>query len=289
MASSALMLPSENGRPPKFYDHATGIQTVRGGQQVGEGFFSSVFNSFYNIIYHFWGLTFAVLGIFTLLSEYGTASGPLEVLLQAILKFISDPDVPIVLKSIASAFAWLLGYMVKYKYVVAYSAILFVPAIVKPSTRNIMFSFLLIFMAFLHYITILQVLLLSLLFYLFVMLRTPAHKFFVLFMALIVFSVGFTEHQSFLSSKLNLLLPADLSKPLTFKPNTFLLPDAQSPSARAKRDENEILRHQVAQLMEKISNMHQEMETMRQAASKPNEATTAAPTVLPRTERHKSS
>ncbi|APG77853.1 hypothetical protein [Xingshan nematode virus 1] len=279
MANSALLLPSENGRPPKFYDHLTGIQTIRGGQQVGEGFFSSVFNSFYNIIYHFWGLLLAIFGVLTLLSEYGTTTGPLEMLLKAIMKFLSDPDVPVVFKSVASALAWLLGYLIKYKYMVAYSAILFVPAIVKPSTRNILFSGLLVFLAFLHYITILQVLLLALLFYLFVMLRTPAHKFFILFLVIMVFGAGFTDRGPVVD-RLNKLVSPDLSRPLSFKPQVVDVNAAAQGTSRVKRHDD-LLADEMLSLSRTVKQIQKDFKDLQRLVLKEFVVTTTPFTPTP--------
>ncbi|APG77856.1 hypothetical protein [Xinzhou nematode virus 1] len=222
MSTQQLLVPSEDNRPPKFYNLNTGIQSIRGGQQVGDGFFASAANSFYNIIYHAWALLFAILALLILLSEYGTSAGPLEILFKALMKFKEDPFAPVILKSIASGILYILGYMITYKMAVGYALLLLVPVMVKPSARNFVFAAVIILLAFMHYITIIQVLILAILFYLFVMLRTPAHKFFIVAMAVAVFGVGITTGPDSIRFNITSYNLETYTKPLSFKPNLEL-------------------------------------------------------------------
>lgn len=274
-SSPNVLLPVDSARgPPKFYNQTTGIQTVRGGQQVGEGFFASVLNSFYNLIYHFWGMVFAILGFSILLSEYGTTSGPLEMILKALMNIINDVHAPVVLRSLATFLAWFFAILVRYKYLMAYVMLLSVPVLVKPSGRNFGFAVVIMALAILHYITFLQVMILALLFYLFVMLRTPAHKFFIVAAVVAVFAVGLSTDHELMNEKLKKFNLHDYDRKLTFEPQR--LPEEifekppPDPAHRSRRHHHGVLHleHEVKDLREAMMAMQRDLEMLVQAVRK---------------------
>lgn len=169
-----------------------GIVTVRGGQVVGESFFSSIFNAFYNIVYHPIALIFAVLAILIILAETDNKHGPIEVLIDLFTR-VKDENPNVFVQRFVPFVIKLLAVVKDYKLVLAYSMLVLVPYIAKPSARNLVLTAIMLAFVLLHTFSHLDIIFMTVLFYLFNMLRAPAHKFIIVLIFVLVFCLGLID------------------------------------------------------------------------------------------------
>ncbi len=180
----------------RVIDADTGIQSIRGSQRVGEGFFESARAAYANLVYHPISLLLLTLGVFILVAELHNTNGPFEMVMEALRTYIADPLHPAWLRNLAAAIIIPLSYMIKYKSMIATVSLIFFTYVSKPSMRNlILASLFILYVIFVKAATVLDVLILSQLFYLFCNLRTPTHKIVivVLFVALFATTIIDTD------------------------------------------------------------------------------------------------
>jgi len=161
----------------RLIDSDTGIQSIRGSQRVGSGFLSSVASAYSNLFYHPVALFILGIAIFILLAELNSHDGPLEIALQALIDYAKDIHHPTWLRNLAVILSNIVAAAIKYKIIIATLALIWFTAICKPSARTIVTAIILTaIVLFFKKFSVLEIFVLSQLFYLFVMLRTPSHK-----------------------------------------------------------------------------------------------------------------
>lgn len=179
---------ANNPSGAKMVDRNTGIQSIRGGQRVGDGFIDSVINAYANLMYHPISLFMLFLGVFIFVAELNNTHGPLELMLAAFTQYMSDPTHPQYLVNLASIMVMILNFLVKYKIYVASMCLLLFTTVSKPSTRTfIVTAFLAIYVLYVKHMTVLEIFIVSQLFFLFCNLRTPSHKLAIAALAGLIF------------------------------------------------------------------------------------------------------
>lgn len=177
-----------NDNAEKMVDSSSGIQTIRGGQRVGEGFISSTIAAYANLVYHPIALTLFIFAIFVFIGEVNNSAGPFEILQAACIRIIADPNYPAPVKQISAIILTIDNFLIAYKSMIAATSLVWFTYATKPSSRNACISAVLsAVVIFTQSFTVLDIFVLSQLFFLFANLRTPAHKYFMLFLFCIIF------------------------------------------------------------------------------------------------------
>lgn len=153
-----------------------GVTIIRGGQTINDSFFSATLSCYSNIVYHpiaMYALAFAVMFV---LSEHHGTDGPLEVIKSKVEEFSNNQNEPDALRKIAQYALIILKHLITYKDKYAILIFLSIAPIAKPSKRNIIFAVMISVTVVLGSFSLLEMFILSQLFYLHVMYRNPTYK-----------------------------------------------------------------------------------------------------------------
>nr|BBQ04464.1 hypothetical protein 3 [Culex pseudovishnui negev-like virus] len=153
-----------------------GVTIIRGGQTINDSFFSATLSCYSNIVYHpiaMYALAFAVMFV---LSEHHGTDGPLEVIKAKVEEFSENKNEPDALRKIAQYALIILKHLITYKDKYAILIFLSIAPIAKPSKRNIIFAVMISVTVVLGSFSLLEMFILSQLFYLHVMYRNPTYK-----------------------------------------------------------------------------------------------------------------
>lgn len=153
-----------------------GVTIIRGGQTINDSFFSATLSCYSNIVYHpiaMYALAFAVMFV---LSEHHGTDGPLEVIKTKVEEFAANVNEPDALRKIAQYALIILKHLITYKDKYAILIFLSIAPIAKPSKRNIIFAVMISVTVVLGSFSLLEMFILSQLFYLHVMYRNPTYK-----------------------------------------------------------------------------------------------------------------
>lgn len=167
---------------------ALGRQSIKGGQTVDSNLFDSIFNSYACLIYHPFALCCLVIGLFIFFAESNGSNGPLEIIAHSLGVAAVDPSYPTFVRGLFNVLFAVFHFLVAYKLVVGKLCLILVTYIAKPSTRNLVFSVIVSFIALFKLFSYLELFVLTQLFFLFSMVRNPRLKlaFIVLFVAIFV-------------------------------------------------------------------------------------------------------
>nr|WOK58432.1 MAG: hypothetical protein [Longquan rodent ribovirus 1]WOK58435.1 MAG: hypothetical protein [Longquan rodent ribovirus 1]WPV62217.1 MAG: hypothetical protein [Wenzhou rodent hepe-like virus 1] len=172
------LAPDRQSGRQRAYDDDTGAQTIRGGQFFNEGILSAIPKAYANLVYHPIALVVLVFSVAVILAASAKVEGPLEYIRDFLHQIIiDDQDYPFVV-NIAHWLLTAVVLMINHKVTIFYCALACVPAIVKPSSRNLVISSLAVvfILVSLRSLTPMGVLVASQIYYLIVMVRSPLHK-----------------------------------------------------------------------------------------------------------------
>lgn len=173
-----------NARPRKEDDY--GVSYMRGSQYVSMSFLDAVVASYSNLVYHpVTLLAFSVL-IFVCLAE--TGDGPLEVFKQYLIAFIKDTSNPAFLINFAQFMLKIDDFLITYKLLAVKIGMIMVPCLSKPSSKTLItgavISSLVVLLPAWGFF---EALVIGQLWYLFLQLRSPYHKIFVVVIGMLLY------------------------------------------------------------------------------------------------------
>lgn len=163
-----------------------GVAYMRGSQYVSMSFLDAVVASYSNLVYHpVTMLAFSIL-IFVCLAESG--DGPLEVFKQYLITFIKDASNPAFLINFANFVLKIDDFLITYKLLAVKIGMVMVPCLSKPSSKTLITG------AILSSLVVLlpawgffEALVIGQLWFLFLQLRSPYHKVFVVLIGALLY------------------------------------------------------------------------------------------------------
>lgn len=168
---------------------AQGVTFVRGGQTVGDSFFTSALAAVANITYHPIALISVAFAVFMFAAEWHQKDGPLEQMLAVLTTVTTENKEKPYVITLAKFVKGLISHTITHKDIYSIVFVLAASPIAKPSTRNIITAvFIFVIMVFAKY-TFIEMFIFSASFYLFVMMRNPLHKLWVFLFVLVFFFV----------------------------------------------------------------------------------------------------
>lgn len=173
-----------NSKPRKEDDF--GIVYMRGSQYLSMSFLDAVVASYSNLVYHPVTMMAFSLLVFVCLAESG--DGPLEVFKTYLIKFIKDTTNPQFLITFANLILKLDDFLITYKLFVVKVGMVMVPCLSKPSSKTfvagVVLSSLVILLPAWGFF---EALVIGQLWYLFLQLRSPYHKIFVVLIGALLY------------------------------------------------------------------------------------------------------
>lgn len=162
----------------------------KSGQRIGEGFISSVVASYTNITYDPLSIFLVLIISTTLFAEAYGHTGPLEIF----KKKLTEVKEPPWLKKLCEFLMSITDFLIENKMSFIKISIISIPAMVKPSSKNILISIVVsvLVLIFTNW-TIFDIFVLGNFYYLYTELRSPTYKFIIIFLAVIYFYYGWYE------------------------------------------------------------------------------------------------
>jgi hypothetical protein len=181
------------GNPrPRTYNEA-GIQTVKGGSEIGAGFFDSVTTSYTNLVNNPIALIFIIVATLGLLSmNHGTLT-PLDTMYNAALNKSNSDTTPNAIRSISAGYAWLLSIIISFQDFLLPAIFFGGIYIAKPSANNAWLCSAITLICWISRMNYLEVCALGHLTILFTQMRDPIYKLGVLLFAVVTIIIGFTH------------------------------------------------------------------------------------------------
>lgn len=178
---STFFLPSAQTNsivPPSQSERAAdenGVVKVRSGQVIGVSLFSAIQSAYQNLVYHSIAMPLFVFSLILLFEPKNKEASILILTRRLLIERHEAIEQPI-LKSIPAFIAYLITLIQGFSQQLAYVILCAIPYIVKPSSRNLWFAGILSFIFWIKVLPVIEMVLYSQLFYLFVMLRSPSHR-----------------------------------------------------------------------------------------------------------------
>lgn len=191
--AQAVIVPEVVPAPKKM--DTSGRVIYKGGQTVNESFLDSVVSAYCNLVNAPIALFVQVFLLVLLIAETGKI-GPLENAELAAKAIAGDKTEPVFIRQVMAFVAQVMRFLIAHKMKFIPIGLIFIPAIAKPSSKNIMASLMLSIMVLLNKFVNNELLLLSQLYFLFVMLRNPRHKFAIAAVMVAIFMLGITLNAS---------------------------------------------------------------------------------------------
>lgn len=130
----------------RMVDQATGIQSVRGGQRVGEAVIPSIIAAYANLMYSPVAAACLLLGLFMFVAEVYETTGPLELLVAALTRYIEDQRHPGWIRNVAAIITFFVHFLIQQKIMVASLLLIWFVWFAKPSRHTLIVALLLSFM-----------------------------------------------------------------------------------------------------------------------------------------------
>lgn len=222
-----MMTDTTTGRA-RFYNQS-GQQAIKGGQTVDASLFDAIKGAYSNLIYHPGALVLLVFGIFIFVAEFHNTHGPLELIADKVASLLSSPDVPGFVRGALRIVFVFFTYLIRYKVLVGKLALVWFTWVCKPSTRHMIIALFLSTLVLIRLNTYLELFVLSQLFYLYAMLRSPLYKLACVVIFVAVFVAEIIDMSAATKSLHTLIANATVinaSKPL---PPNFSVPTARRP------------------------------------------------------------
>lgn len=204
------------GNPrPKTYNEA-GVQTVKGGSEIGAGFFDAVTSAYTNLVNKPIALILIIVATLGLLSlNHGTLT-PLDTMYNSALNKSNTADTPNGVRSIAAGFAWILSLVIEYQNLLLPGIFFGGIYISKPSENNAWLCASLTVITWLSRFNHLELVALGHLTILFTQVREPIYRLSILLFAVVTVIIGFTHMSGYVGlSKLTAVAsPSGNSTPL---------------------------------------------------------------------------
>jgi hypothetical protein len=161
-----------------------GIQVIKGGQTVDQGFFSGIVAAYANLVNNPVVLILGAFLLFIYIAEEGQ-DGPLKIL-DNILKDLNGKATAGWEKGLLSLLIKLVAFLIKYKIQFVQLGFAWLPYLVKPSNNSLYLSIVHSLLIFLmrHWNHLLFILL-SQSHFIFVSLRRPLHKLFIIVLTIV--------------------------------------------------------------------------------------------------------
>ena len=173
--------------------NAYGISVLKGGNILGTPFFQSVCDAYSNAFsYQPLATLLLLVSLFYFLSRLSDLPylSPFVSAQTALVLSASDATIPIAVRSISYFAHIIVSFLVSYEYLFATAFAFFFPYFSKPSNRNLTVAAGFTLLAVLLSYKPISIIALSQLFFLYVQLRNPTHKAFILGLAVITVIVG---------------------------------------------------------------------------------------------------
>lgn len=180
-----------NPRPRTFNE--AGIQTVKGGSEIGAGFFDSVTTSYTNLVNSPIALILIIVATLGLLSLDNSALTPLDTMYNAALNKSNTDTAPYAIRSISAGYAWLLSIIIAFQDFLLPAIFFGGIYIAKPSSNNAWLCSTLTLICWISRMDHLEVAALGHLTILFTQIRDPIYKLGILLFALVTIIIGFTH------------------------------------------------------------------------------------------------
>lgn len=180
-----------NPRPRTFNE--AGIQTVKGGSEIGAGFFDAVTTAYTNLVNSPIALIFIIVATFGLMSISNGTLTPLDTMFNAALNKSNSATTPYAVRSISAGYAWLLSIIIAFQDFLLPAIFFGGIYIAKPSSNNAWLCSTLTLITWISHMNHLEVVALGHLTILFTQIRNPTYKLGILLFALITIIIGFTH------------------------------------------------------------------------------------------------
>lgn len=177
---------------PRTFNEA-GVQTVKGGSQIGAGFFDSIQSAYTNLVNKPIALFLIIVATLGLLALNHSNLTPIDTMYNAAYSTSINEDMPYAIRSISSFWTWVLSVVVLYQDFLL-PAIFFAGVyLAKPSTNNAWLCAILTLIVWLSGINHIEALCLGHLVILFTQIRDPTYKLGILLFAVVTILIGFAH------------------------------------------------------------------------------------------------
>lgn len=210
--NQSAFTPKPTPRPRVFNE--AGVQTIKGGQQVGIGFFDAITTAYTNLVNNPMALSFIIFSTFCLLTLDETLLTPISISYNSMLQAANSTTNPYALRSIATLFTFLFSLLLEYEKFVA--IILFFAGIylAKPAVQNRYLCSVVALIAMLGQYDDIEILILCHAFLIYTQVRDTSYKLGLGLLAVICIIFGFGHISSMLAlSKMTTVSAVNSSVP----------------------------------------------------------------------------
>lgn len=185
---SGAVVPAD--RTSKLVDTSSGIQIIKGGQAADEKFVDSIIKSYTNLVNNPIAMITLIFLVFAIIAENGAIEGPIEALADLINKQLTIEH-PGWKKVIFNFLASSVKILINNKIELLGIGLMWVPYMVKPSGNNLFVSsFATVLVWLMADWSLIDIFVLSQLYFLFVSIRNPTYRVLIVGIAVFVFFVG---------------------------------------------------------------------------------------------------
>lgn len=211
-----------NNTPRPTVYNESGVQVVKGGQQLGIGFFDAVTTAYTNLVNNPMALSFIIFASFCLFTLDESLLSPVSISYNSLLTAANSTSNPFALRSVATLFAYLFSLLLEYEKYVAIIVFFIGIYIAKPNINNRYLCSIVALIAMLGQYDDLELFILCHAFLIYTQVRDTSYKFALGFLAVICVIFGFGHISTmFALSKMTLataVTPPSLDDPPALPP-----------------------------------------------------------------------
>lgn len=183
--------PYKPSNPKPRVSNSAGVQTIKGGTYIGQGFFDQCQNAYTNLVNNQLALIMFVVGCLGCISLYHSTLTPIDLTHNALLTSANDTSNSYALRSISAFLAYLFNLLLTYQTMIFPMLVFGGCYVAKPSTNNAYSASLLILTCWLGSFSGIQIFAIGQLYLLFTQLRDPTYRYLIALAALVSGVLGF--------------------------------------------------------------------------------------------------